>query len=217
VRREKTPSVSIAERRQPTQARAKATVDTILEGAAALLEEVGFDSFNTNVLAERAGVRVRSVYRYFPNKFAVMAALWKKMLGEWDDLLAKTLGELADPGTDLRESFAAMTAAYVHWLTHRPGAWAIRSTIRAMPELAAQEKSAEEWFVRQVAGALHRRGVGLPLARLRIVCTVVFRSATAIMHTDIVDHGRPRKVMIDEMKQLADLYFAHNLGRNVWR
>jgi AcrR family transcriptional regulator len=217
AKHENTPPVPIAERRHPTQARAKATVDTILEGAAALLEEVGFDSFNTNVLAERAGVRVRSVYRYFPNKFAVMAALWKKMLGEWDDLLANTLADVADPATDLRASFGAMTTAYVHWLTHRPGAWAIRSTIRAMPELAAQERSAEEWFVRQVAGALHKRGVGLPLARLKIVCTVVFRSATALMHTDIVDHGRPRKVMIDEMKQLANLYFEHNLGKNVWK
>jgi AcrR family transcriptional regulator len=209
--------VSIAERRQPTQARAKATVDTILEGAAVLLEEVGFDSFNTNVLAERAGVRVRSVYRYFPNKFAVMAALWKKMLGEWDELLGPAFGRISDPTTDLRTSFAAMIATYVHWLTHRRGAWAIRSTIRAMPELAAQEKSAEEWFVRQMANALHKRGVGLPLKRLKIICTVVFRSGNAIMHTDIADHGHPRKVMIAEMNQLASLYFAHNLGSGVWR
>jgi AcrR family transcriptional regulator len=192
-------------------------VDTILEGAAVLLEEVGFDSFNTNVLAKRAGVRVRSVYRYFPNKFAVMAALWKKMLGEWDELLEPELEKIADPAIDLRASFAALTAGYVHWLTHRPGAWAIRSTIRAMPELAAQEKSAEEWFVRQVAGALHKRGVRLPMKRLKIVCTVVFRAGNAIMHTDIVDHGRPRRIMIDEMNQLAGLYFEHNLGKDVFR
>ena len=43
--------------------RAQETVDQILDNAAILLDEVGVDAFNANLLAERAEVAVRSVYR----------------------------------------------------------------------------------------------------------------------------------------------------------
>jgi AcrR family transcriptional regulator len=57
------------------QQRAKETVDQIPDNAASLLQEVGVEEFNTNLIAERAGVAVRSVYRYYPNKLAVIVAL----------------------------------------------------------------------------------------------------------------------------------------------
>ena len=55
-------------RKQPVQQRAKQRVERILDATAELLEGIGFDSITTNLIAERAGVDVASVYQYFPNK-----------------------------------------------------------------------------------------------------------------------------------------------------
>ncbi|MFM7735477.1 MAG: TetR/AcrR family transcriptional regulator [Alphaproteobacteria bacterium] len=50
-------------------------METILEAAARVLERSSLEGFNTNRVAEVAGVSVGSVYQYFPNKDALMAAL----------------------------------------------------------------------------------------------------------------------------------------------
>ncbi|KCZ89007.1 TetR/AcrR family transcriptional regulator [Hyphomonas jannaschiana] len=62
-------------RKAPVQARSAATVEAILEAAAHILENEGFDGYTTNAIARRAGVSIGSLYQYFPNKDAVTAAL----------------------------------------------------------------------------------------------------------------------------------------------
>jgi AcrR family transcriptional regulator len=59
----------------PRQARARASVEAILEAAAQILEAGGESAFNTNAVAERAGVSIGAVYRYFPDKRAILVAL----------------------------------------------------------------------------------------------------------------------------------------------
>jgi AcrR family transcriptional regulator len=62
-------------RRRPAQARSLATRDAIFEAAAQILEREGEGAFNTNRLAERAGVSVGTIYQYFPDKAAVLIAM----------------------------------------------------------------------------------------------------------------------------------------------
>ena len=62
-------------RKPPHQARAKATVDAILDATARILAEDGFEAVNTNRVAEVAGVSVGSLYQYFPNKGSLVGAV----------------------------------------------------------------------------------------------------------------------------------------------
>jgi AcrR family transcriptional regulator len=68
-------SVEVSPRKTPKQSRALVTVDAILEAAARILVEVGYDKLNTNEVARRAGVSVGSLYQYFPNKQSLLAEL----------------------------------------------------------------------------------------------------------------------------------------------
>jgi AcrR family transcriptional regulator len=65
---------SNSQRRKPKQARARATVEAILEAAAQILERDGTAGYNTNAIAERAGVSVGTLYQYFPDKQAILMA-----------------------------------------------------------------------------------------------------------------------------------------------
>jgi AcrR family transcriptional regulator len=47
----------------------------VLEAAAQLLESAGERGFNTNAVAERAGVSIGTLYRYFPDKQSILFAL----------------------------------------------------------------------------------------------------------------------------------------------
>jgi AcrR family transcriptional regulator len=59
----------------PSQRRSAVTVDLVLEAAARILEDRGMDGFNTNAVAQLAGISIGSLYQYFPRKEALTVAL----------------------------------------------------------------------------------------------------------------------------------------------
>jgi AcrR family transcriptional regulator len=70
------------QRRSPRQARSRATWAAIVEAAAQILERDGAGSFSTGSVAERAGVSIGTLYQYFPDKQAILAAAAKRELAE---------------------------------------------------------------------------------------------------------------------------------------
>ncbi|MDP2212722.1 TetR/AcrR family transcriptional regulator [Phenylobacterium sp.] len=91
--------LSDAKRKIPRQRRAADTVEIILEAAAQLLERDGLEGFTTNAVAERAGVSIGALYRYFPNKRVLTHALAERESdlhgAEMQRLLRETGGGLA--------------------------------------------------------------------------------------------------------------------------
>ncbi|WP_447762264.1 TetR/AcrR family transcriptional regulator [Sphingopyxis panaciterrae] len=62
-------------RKIASQARARATVDALVEATARILVRDGFDRASTNRIAEAAGVSIGSLYQYFPSKEALVVAV----------------------------------------------------------------------------------------------------------------------------------------------
>ena len=87
--------VKTTPRKRPRQARAKATVETILCASARVLVRRGFDGFTTNEVADTAGVSIGSLYQYFPNKEALVVALIDKHLEEMNAALVSELARVA--------------------------------------------------------------------------------------------------------------------------
>ncbi|GIH78414.1 transcriptional regulator [Planobispora longispora] len=71
----------------------------IIEAARALLEEEGRDGLTMRALAERLGIRAPSLYKHFPDKAAVEAALIEQGLAEVGALLHAALDEAAAGAT----------------------------------------------------------------------------------------------------------------------
>ncbi len=57
------------------QARAAATVDTLFEAAARILESGDAARLTNNRIAERAGFSIGTLYGYFPNKRGLLRAM----------------------------------------------------------------------------------------------------------------------------------------------
>jgi AcrR family transcriptional regulator len=76
---------ALAPRKAPRQSRSQATVEVILEAAARVLAKESLEGFNTNRVAEVAGISIGSLYQYFPNKAALTAALIERAQNELID------------------------------------------------------------------------------------------------------------------------------------
>lgn len=75
-------SAGTKQRAVPSQARARFTVETILEAASEILRVEGVDAVTTRRIAARAGVSVGAVYQYFPDKEAILMEISKRIMDE---------------------------------------------------------------------------------------------------------------------------------------
>lgn len=88
-------------RKTPSQERARATVDAILEAGAYILIKDGWEKFTTNSVAERAGVNIASLYQYFPNKEAIAAEMQRRHIAKGQNAFPEMIEKLRSQ-TDLR-------------------------------------------------------------------------------------------------------------------
>jgi AcrR family transcriptional regulator len=84
---------SPALRNEPVQARSTARLAGLLDAAAAVIDELGYERLTTAMVAERAGASIGTVYRYFPDRIAVLQALAARNL---ERTLAKVTQQIAN-------------------------------------------------------------------------------------------------------------------------
>lgn len=78
-------------RRNPVQRRSAERLGRILDACAELLDEVSYEELSTRAVAERAGVPIGSVYRFFSNKRAMAEALAHRNLDEYAERITRRL------------------------------------------------------------------------------------------------------------------------------
>jgi AcrR family transcriptional regulator len=99
-------------RRLPRQARAAQTVASIVEAAAQILEKGGLAAFTTNVVAERAGVSIGTLYQYFGDKNALLLALARV---EFEAAMAEAHRALQDEvDATIEKRVRAMVRTMIH-------------------------------------------------------------------------------------------------------
>lgn len=199
----------LTERVEPVQDRAKRSVDSILETAAILLDEVGFDGFNTNLLAERAGVRIRTVYRYFPNKYAVIVALTKRLAVQWDSWILDFYAQIADPASDWKAGIRRSKREWLRRAQAVPGALSVLQATTATPELAELNFQVYEEMTRKLAGALLARGLRADSAKLKAIARTIINSTNSATDYYLRLSGKDAEDFWDEVTLSEELYLEY--------
>lgn len=186
-------------RAQPQQARSQATVERLLEASADLLEEVGVNGFNTNLLAQRAGVGVRAIYRYFPNKWAILVAMAERAA----ELEHTWIGDLRD-GSDLdwRSRLGRAVDGYYHAARGHRGYAALRAASLASPELRAIDERESRQLQADLAEGLRGMGVTLDDARLAALCQVIIESSNRVLDIALQSEPPLADLLVAELKQM---------------
>lgn len=184
----------------PRQARSRATVDHVLRVSAELLEEYGLEGFNTNLLAERAGVNLRAIYRYFPNKKAILVEMAEK-LREIERAWVGDLGQVVDQ-SNWRAVVDQAIDGYYQAAARHPGYVALRAAAQAMPELKAIDQAESIALQDDLAAGLTRAGLALEPAHLSALCETIIESASRIL--DIALQSPPSRAerLVRELKRM---------------
>ncbi len=168
---------AIEPRKAPSHARSGATVAAILEAAARILERAGLNAFNTNAVAALAGVSVGSLYQYFPNKQALLAALVAR---EAEDIHA-TVATVADTATTLplAAGLRRIVAAAIARQTRRRDLARILDFVEAGLPALPETQRAGAALLGAVSSFLARHAASLPthdIATAAADCVLVARA-----------------------------------------
>jgi AcrR family transcriptional regulator len=69
-------------RKRPNQSRSRALVDAVAQACLQILDEEGAAALTVARIAEVSGAAVGSIYQYFPNKDAIIAMLYERVLDQ---------------------------------------------------------------------------------------------------------------------------------------
>ncbi|MGJ8686843.1 MAG: TetR/AcrR family transcriptional regulator [Spongiibacteraceae bacterium] len=169
-------------RKLPKQQRSRELVDKVLDTAMLIAEESGLAKFNTNALAERAGVEVASVYQYFPNKESILFLATKR----WLEAIRSACDELEqEPYRSLgwREFFAEYGAKVSNVSGFQSGMAAMQSLWVLYPEYQSLSDTHRRYLVDFVVRHCQRLGATEDVTTLRARATYLYIASTSVMQS----------------------------------
>ena len=201
----------LSPRSLPEQKRSKQTVKLILDTTAELLEEVGIDRFNTNLLAERSGTRIRTIYRYFPNKLAIIIALaqrWADMEKEW----LNNYKAFYDLKNTWREAYDRLIDDYAAGVQQQTGVAALRRAMQAVPELRDIENHANQSLAEEFYKGLTSLGLNLPEKHAKVLSLAIVTASAALLDFAWEEEGKEyRDELVEEVKAMGKNHLASYL------
>lgn len=113
------PETRLPLRNEPVQARSTARLGALMDAAAAVVDEIGFERLTTAMVAERAQASIGTVYRYFPDRIALLQALAGRNL---DRVLTRVGDEVINPAhKNWLEAMGAAMGILVEAFRTEPG------------------------------------------------------------------------------------------------
>jgi AcrR family transcriptional regulator len=204
-------------RKSASQKRSRAMVETLLDATARVLVKEGYDRASTNRIAVVAGVSVGSLYQYFPNKEALVAALVARHNREMLDLIREAMKRVAsyDLPMALRELVKATVDAHlVDSALHRIFA----EQVPRMGQLAKIEALQRETFL-LMRGYLEERRSEISVRDLDATTSICVTTVEALTHEFVINEpdalAGDRDRFIDEVTRLLVGYLmsGHRAGR----
>jgi AcrR family transcriptional regulator len=164
------------------------TVQAILQAAAELFCDLGYDRSSTNRIAERAGVSIGSLYQYFSDKEAILAALLDEHQRAVHAVVAEALIELDDPSVSLQDGLESLLRRLVEFHAADPELTRVLS--EEVPHLARGAPDVDEvdHYVDRVAEMLSRRSE-VSARNLEVSATLLVTTIEAM--TRWLAHGAP--------------------------
>ncbi len=195
-------------RKRPRQARSQATVDAILSATARVLVRSGYDSLTTNAVASAAGVSIGSLYQYFPNKEALVAALIERHIEEMNAAILAELARVAKlPVAEAARSVIELTirAHAIEPELHR----VLTEQVPRVGRLA-KLRELDEISHRVVTGLLQARKDELAIADAELAGFVLVSAIESIVHRAalLYPHRLRDPRLVDEATRLVTRYLG---------
>lgn len=192
--------------RAPLLARGHATFEGILDATGALLEESGIDAVTTNHVARAAGINVATLYHYFPNKQAILLALFQRQTHRRATVARDALDELR-AGGDWRMIIGSAIDAVIALRLSQAGTIALRVAMRSNSQL--KEHDREDTLL--VSNAIAERILGNGTTPRDEAAAVAFCSVEtigALLDAWQLASGTRDDRIVVQLKRMIERYLA---------
>ncbi|MGC5078252.1 TetR/AcrR family transcriptional regulator [Agrococcus sp. DT81.2] len=197
---------SVTVRHEPVQARAAQRVEALLDAAAAVVVEHGIEHLTTALVAERAGASIGTVYRYFPDRVAVLVALAERNLERLRHALERVL---AAPHETWADATDAVIGAMVDTFREVPSFRSLRTGEGLDLGPSAREQVAPQFADRIAEYVLERWGIELDEAGRESLVLAVGGLDALVTYAFLHDpHGDPRYLALGRMCAMQHLTAA---------
>jgi AcrR family transcriptional regulator len=191
--------------RLPRQDRGQRRYEALLRAAEEVIAEVGVDAVTTNAIAARAGSGMGSLYRFFPNKEAIVIALANRYMEGIEQVTQYALRpEL--PQISIAAMVDEIVDPLVAFFTGSP---AYRHVFHAVedPEFSGDFRcDLPGAIVSHVEAVIAARAPGVPPQRRRVHAMVSVELVHRILDFAFTQPPRFRRPVILETKRLLALY-----------
>ena len=198
---------TIEARRAPIQKRSIERVNRILDVTAEMLQEVGVDGVKTTEIARRADIKLASLYRYFPNKNAILKSLAERQFEKLAPSMASFLEDF-----NLEEGLDQLIDVYVEFYRNEPGYTELWSGIQGVPELNQLDMDDLYKNARMIVVQLHQKVPHIPEQELMAVALMVTRSCGAILRLAMTTDEATTQRLVAEVKLMVKQYLRARLG-----
>lgn len=192
-------------RRLPQQARSRQRVNQILNVAAQLFEEVGYEAVSTELIVKRAKISIGSLYRFFPDKEAIVYALSEQYAQQMRELFAARF----NPST-INYPLAILLSEAVDdfdkFYTTQPGCQVIILRSRVSAELQAVNKRVDYEIVEQLDNFFALRQPQMNSQQRQLAALVSVEIANALQLLSLAQDERLRQQLVAETKQVLIRY-----------
>ncbi len=189
---------------RPSQARSRITFDRILSVAKEIIVEQGIAALNTNLVAERAGINIGTVYHYFPDKIAILLELSKADRDLRSSYIIDKVSELPS-APDLENWVHEVVELTYKLRTDHPATIELRRAIRSIPELLDADRIRNEEVVTRLNTLYSVRFPNATPARRKMVARVNYETLSGLLdaYGDDVTHDK------EFYSEVASMIVAH--------
>lgn len=196
-------------RNEPVQARSAARLSSLLDAAAEVVQEVGYERLTTAMVAERAGASIGTVYRYFPDRIAVLEGLSARAFRRFLDQVSARYRE--SRLETVEERVAAAIDVYVALYRTEPGFRVVRFGDVVDTRLLDGRRSNSAVLAERLAGIAEERGVQHDPQELVFRLQVVISLTEALVHRAFAADARGDDAFLTEAKAVAGEYVRRHL------
>jgi AcrR family transcriptional regulator len=180
------PVVQTPMRTVPRQQRARDAVQRILKATGELLDDAGFEALTTTAVADRAGVNIATLYRYFPDKFSIVQALAVAIEAERAERIGRLLQQFAETD-DWRQVMRGIVVALIDVRLQKTGARGLRRALHSAPQLWEVERGSRDRMVARLAWALRQRLPAMTVRRADAVARAALMIIVGVLDWVMAD------------------------------
>jgi AcrR family transcriptional regulator len=191
-------------RKRPRTPIASTSVEAIVDAAERLLERDGTAGLTTNRVAEHAGVSIGTLYQYFPNKFALAAAVFERHGRVYEQMFVAAVSAHRTP----QAIICAVGDSLLEMFARRPRIHRSLRELRSASEVHERIDAMLRTMVDRMAGILAATQ-GIPVEHARDIAFVIVHGADGVANAIAASSDREQgRRVIAVFAEMVAAFFA---------